>query len=113
LPIFGWAHVSSPSISGPPTNAHHVPNHPKNICFTLFPYTLLHGGQAAWSRSLRRPNYTLQSSILPQHMPSLRPLQYHTSPIYLFRLPSSLPSSQWYKGLNYTVQRSGVTIIGP
>jgi hypothetical protein len=110
LPIFERAHVSSPSILGPPGNAHHIPIHPKNICFDLLLYILLHGGQARPSCSLQRG---LITRYKPQHMPPLMPLPLHLSPIYMFRLSSLLPSSRWYKRLTYRVQRSDLPQVGP
>jgi hypothetical protein len=41
----------------------------------------------------------------PGHLPNIRLLTYNIS-IFLFRLLFLLPSSRWYKGLNYRVQRS-------
>jgi hypothetical protein len=77
----------------------------KNTCFDYLLRFLLHGGTrdlTAWYKgqggkgyrptepeTASGPNYTIQK--------------------YLFRLPSSMPSSRWYKGLNCRVQRSELT----
>ena len=75
LPIFGRAHISSPSILSPCPNTYHVPIHPKNICFNLLLYILFHGGQAGPSCSLQRPNYTLQTSThATTYAPAITPI---------------------------------------
>jgi len=98
LPIFGVARCTPTSIfwALPLTPITSIPKISVSTYFYTYVFTGIQVDGAARSKGLTI-EYKAHSWPNPCH--NLR-TNDNTSPIYLFRLLSLLPSSRWYKGLN-------------